>query len=570
MKLTRIATRCWLVLGAAGVLVAAAVSSRALAGDWEPPFPLSDSADSSTYSTDADLRVDPDGSVLVAWSEGTIIRFRRFSRTFEPLIDTASLAVGLNPLCCQDSNGNVHFLFRDVTGGTAYLLADRDGAVLRPKLPLSTPGSSFRSLADLAFGDDGYVHMTYCQSFYSDTLLYCRMDLSGNVSGFAYVPLPAGPHTIQSPRVVPLGDGTVRLFYLDFLDNPTYFSRVYMLRLAASGDVIEGPTCVSHTGARTCVELAVAKDPSGDVHLVFYENGRDVPLENRVCRIHYRRLGPDGLPRTPIVALTEEPRFPAHRNLQLALDERGRLHLFASLERREIFRTQFDTGIPERAIVDYLLDTESPAIADMRIVATTPSWTGPVFRADGRGGWAGVWGIGYDLWMSRTNRASECRNGAVGGATAFDRRTLSIAGSGGDASHVLRVPGGVDLPLAIEGDAITPTTRFYVQARAGAAGPASPRWFPGVGLACFDFLDHTSAAAIWNGLGGAYGILGRSRVRGTPIPDPVPHPGVFFVIPGAATSGLPPGTRVAFQGFQTDSDAESGVSVTNAIVLEIQ
>jgi len=519
-------------------------------------------------STNADLQVEPDGTVLVAWSEGGTILLGRFSRIFEPLGDPIPLVSGGRPRFCLDSNGRLHFIYRYPSGQSAYLLADRDGTVLRPAVLFSI-GLTTWERADLAFGEDGFVHMTNCY-FNSAHLFYCRADLDGNLAPLVDVPLPEGPHTILSPRVVPLGDGTVRIFYIDFFDNPSYFSRVYMLRLAASGEVIEGPTCVSHEASRTYGELAVARDPGGDVHVVFHETAADVPIDRRVGRLHYRRFGPDGMARTPIVTLTEEPPHPQHGGVTLALDDRERLHLSTCRERSEIYRDPRREANTDRTIVDYLLDATNPAIADMRIVAATPSWTWPVLRPDGRGGWVGMWGVGHDLWMIRTNRESECRNGAVGGATAFDRRTLSIAGSGGDASHVLRVPGGVDLPLAIEGDALTPTTRFYVQARGGASGPGSPRWFPGAGLACFDFLDYPSAAAIWNGLGHAYGILGRSRVRGTPIPDPVPHPGVFFVIPGVATSGLPPGTRVAFQGFQTDTHAPSGASVTNAIVLEIQ
>jgi len=549
------------VLAAAGVIAAATVSSRVFAGDWEPPFHVSNGSNEDG----GDIHLSADGTILLAWNVGSAIRFCRFSRTFEQLIDPVYIATGTNPLFCEDPAGNLHFLWTDSLGNSNYRLLDPNGMPLRPSFPLSD-GPSERDATDLTLGGDGFAYIANCKLL-GDEIFVRYADNGGTLFAPVSVALPAGPHAIRFPRIFPLEDGTVRLFYVDFFDNPNALSRVYTLRMTTAGDVIEGPTRVSHEVIRTYDDLTVVRDAAGDFHLVFHEVVGGAPPVDPFGRLHYRRLAPDGTSRGPVGLLASEPLGLVHSRLQLALDDRGRLHLFSCRDAREESR-KWITG--SKTISDYVIDPANPAIADARVVVKT-NWTvRPVFRADGRGGWFGSYGEFSHLWMIRTNRASECRNGAVGGATAFDRRTLSIAGSGGDASHVLRVPGGVDLPLAIDGDAITPTTRFYVQARAGAAGPASPRWFPGVGLACFDFLDHASAAAIWNGLGGAYGILGRSRLRATPIPDPVPHPGVFYVIPGAATSGLPPGTRVAFQGFQTDTHAPSGASVTNAIVLEIQ
>jgi hypothetical protein len=292
-------------------------------------------------------------------------------------------------------------------------------------------------------------------------------------------------------------------------------------------------------------------------------------------------LSPDG---TPAFAVPWP--FPARANPitelyepWITLDDLDRPTVFVTRLANE--RGFISVWTRSQSLMKIVIDPEGPAVTsaepvidflvDMRLARA-------IFRPDGEGGFVGgftnAWEEGDRLVagveLIRTRPESYCRNGNVDPVRAFDHRTLLVNGHAGDSEHVVRVAPGTPLALAIESPHAAPGVRFYVQARGGAPRAESVRWLPGVGLSCFDFRDHASADAIWNGLGTLYGKLGHSRVLEIAIPDPASAPGVFFRVPPQATAGLPPGTRITFQGIESDPASRKGFAVTNAVVLEIE
>jgi hypothetical protein len=212
-----------------------------------------------------------------------------------------------------------------------------------------------------------------------------------------------------------------------------------------------------------------------------------------------------------------------------------------------------------------------------RVVTGSDRMVFPLFRANGLGSWIGMFvdtlGGVWKSYFIRTRAESRCRDSVVRSRRIRDHRTLSVNGeTGGTRDHVVNIARGEPLHLAVEGHRECPDScgHFYFQARLGSPDSFTATWIPGVGLSCFDFMDHDSAHGIWNGLGGYYDILGSSRVKNKIIPNPASKPGEFFSIPGWATENLPPGTTVTFQGFQSDPTAKKGFSVTNAIILTIE
>jgi hypothetical protein len=261
----------------------------------------------------------------------------------------------------------------------------------------------------------------------------------------------------------------------------------------------------------------------------------------------------------------------------VAVDEFDRANLFlVDLSWHSTLRLAVDRST-RRRITHFTLNTAGTrSLHSSTVCLTDIGVGGSIFRRDGKGGWIGLfdesnfWTSTYEVKYIETRQESLCRNSTVDARETYDGRTLWINGSGGDEEHIARVDAGQSLVLSMESSCDIPALRFYVQARPGTPKTSQVSRFPGGGISCFEFLDHDSAKAIWNGLGGLRGKLGSSRILQTAIPDPRSVPGVFFTIPGWATQNLPPGTTATFQGFQSDPSSKKGLSVTNAVVLIIE
>jgi len=573
------------------LLVPLILATSAWADDWEKPTTVSTTANSLYY----DIAVDADGSVLLAWSQiepsdpqRSQVYFQRRSRDFEPLIDPVPIndsIQGGGPLFCQDSNGNVHILWGDnrnhpppfPENDLFYTLVTRDGETIVADTMLLEGNAGGRFGSTITFGDDGLVHVVMRDGT-NQFFRYLRIDLEGTVVSSTEIHPPGGNHDLRWPRIFPRSDGTSLLIYLDNWAYPATFSRVYSMRIDGDGTILDGPLRVSSEEERTYDELTLASDSRGRIHLAFHETPYEVfPVEDRILHYYYRMLDPDGVPLTPIWTMTTEPyRRILFRTAWIGVDDFDRPCLFVLRVGSEVFFPHYARPYHTATRIAYfVLDPFTGSLSEHTSLVRSKHIPSLVFRTDGKGGWVGMYGDdsfdGYPHYqILRTNPDSICRDGRVAAASSVDVRTLTLNGSSGDSRHVETVPAGVALSLAIRAPEAMPGVRFYVQARSGTSGAGEPRWFPGVGLACFDFLDHETARAIWNGLGGLRGKLGSSRVLGHPIPDPPSVPGVFFTIPGQATANLPAGTRVVFQGLQSDPTSRKGFSVTNAVILRIE
>jgi hypothetical protein len=476
------------------------------------------------------------------------------------------------PRVIADANDNLHILFLDAREDPFplpdldlfYTIVSPNGETILEDRKLFDAAIGTTSGLDAKFDSDGFVHL-----FWSTVsrLGWNKYDDRGNFVNGRVLFSPENGFFLY-PRIFPLPDGTSHLLYTGRASD--LWIEVHYAKIDAAGQFLIEPVVLSHEhDGESCGDMDAAIDRDGNLHIVWGER-------SPTSELFYRSLDVQtGLPGE-IRQITRDPDLLLSRAARILIDDLGRPAIYFLADRFEALLKpgRWSPNEAVRGIIEVILDPQSGIVLTSKLVDRVGVGTHYMeFATDGKGRSYGIYGDDGPSWrclISCTDSSLRCREGAVHAASSSAFRRLTVNGSAGDAGHEITLPGGVPISLAISTDEDAADRPFYVQARKGAPDHGDPRWLPGIGLGCFDFLDHASADAIWNGLGGLYGRLGSSRIKRHPIPNPAPNPGVFFTVPGHATAELPPGTTVTFQGLQYDPASRKGVSVTNAVILTIE
>jgi len=132
------------------------------------------------------ISVDPNGNILLVYSDSTSIIFRKFNNVGQPLTPEIPVVTNSNhpvpAAFAVDRNGNVHIVWSEVSGSPSvsvvyYIKLNNDGEIQIPQTRLNNDAWGSESV--IAVDQSGNAHILWSNSI-NYGVMYTKLDSNGN------------------------------------------------------------------------------------------------------------------------------------------------------------------------------------------------------------------------------------------------------------------------------------------------------------------------------------------------------------------------------------------------------